>query len=206
MKNTLFTAFLLSFSLTACSDFESEKDHRDPGITVTSVEETSDYGIFVQMDDDSALLSEDSLLKKIPELDVEIHEIASQDRLELEPEWVGYESKYSLARLKDLSMKSQLWYELSQQSNISVGYIGMAPRNLFKLCQGEGHRVKGFERSKDTLYESDVVEGIIASVKKGVHYLYLPLSERELTPLTKRAVDYAQMNRIRVFDRSGNSL
>ncbi len=202
MKNTIFTALLMTASLTACSDHENA-EHREPGFTVESVEEASDYGIFTMMDDDSALLSEDSLIKKIPELDIEIHEIATQDQLELEPEWVSYESRYSVVKLKDLSTRSQLWHELSQRSRVSLTYVGAAPKNLLKLCEMERVRVKGLEQSKETIYESDLLDGIIASVKKRADYIYLPVLDKDLTPLTRRAIDYAKSRRVRVFDQEG---
>ena len=153
MNKTLLFALTLT-SMTACSNFEAV-DHSNPDASTSySVEESSDYAIFDTSDGSSLGLHEDNLVMNLEGLDFAVYEIDSREATEANPNWVGYDNKHSLERIKDLDLGSQLWYELFNQRDLSVGYVGAAPSNMLKMSEEIGHRVVSFQTGEEPLHTS----------------------------------------------------
>jgi len=206
MKNTFVTTLLLTATLSACSNFEAV-DHNNPDASTSySVEESSDYAMFDTSNGYDVELREDALVMDLEGFDVSVYEVDSREQVEANPNWVGYDSKYSLERIKDLDVESELWYELSNERDLSVGYVGSAPSNMLQMSEEVGHQVVGFQTSEGVMYESEVIKGIIQAMEKEMDYLYLPLEVTTLSDLTLKAVDYAKEDGVRVFDRIGKQL
>ncbi|MEC7988282.1 MAG: hypothetical protein VX278_24155 [Myxococcota bacterium] len=205
MNKTILFALTLT-SMTACSNFEAV-DHSNPNaIPSYSIEESSDYAIFDTSESESLGLHEDNLVMNLEGLDVAVYEIESREATEANPNWVGYDNKHSLERIKDLDLGSQLWYELFNQRDLSIAYVGAAPSNMLKMSEEVGHRVVSFQTGEEVIYESELVKGVIQAMEKEVEYLYLPLSSTDLPDILLKAVDHAKAEEIRVFDKAGNQL
>ena len=205
MKNTLFTALLLTSTLSACSNFEAA-DHNNPNASSYSLEESSDYAMFDTSNGYDVELQEEALVMELEGMDVAVYEIDSREAAEANPTWVGYDNKYSLEKVKDLDLDCQLWYELFNRRDISIGYVGVAPSNMLQMSEEVGHRVVGFQNEEDVIYESEIVKGIILAMEKEVDYLYLPFDASTLPDLALKAIDYAKADEVRVFDQRGNQL
>ena len=205
MKNTAFTTLLLTVTLSACANFEAA-DHSSPASATYSVEESTDYAMFDTSSGYDVELREDALVMELTDLDVVVYEVESREQAEADPSWVGYDSKYSLNRIKDLDLGCQLWYELFSQRDLVVGYVGVAPANMLQMSEEVGHHIAGFQTGSDVIYDSEIIKGIIQSIEKDVDYLYLPFDASTLPDLALKAIDYAKAEEIRVFDQRGNQL
>ena len=206
MKNTIFSALFLTATLSACSNFEVADDHTSPDVSTEQSMESGDYAVFDLSDGSDVGLSSDALVMELEGTDLAIYEVDSREATEANPNWVGYDNKHSVEKLKDLDLGSQLWYELSTQRELSVGYVGMAPTNMLKLSAEVGHRVISFQETEDIIYESELSKGIIQAMEKEVEYLYLPMDASSVSDFVLETVEYAKSEDIRVFDRRGHQL
>ena len=195
MKHTILLTLSLTASLTACSDFESN-EHTSPSASPT-IEASQDYAFF----EDGAsgvAVRDDALVMDLEEFGLSVYEVDSPQQVEANPAWVGYDSKISLERLKDLDMDSQLWYELFNHRDLSIGYVGTAPVNLLQMSSEIGHRVVSFQESSEVIYESELVKGVIQAMEKEVEYLYIPMLNTDIPDLVLKAIDLAKVEEISV--------
>ena len=202
MKNTIFSTLVLVSTLSACSDFESS-EHHNPELSPT-VEQTTDYALFDVSSGNSVDLQESAYVMDLEPLGLAVYEIDPRTEVEADPQWAGYDNKISLERLKDLDMdNSQLWYELSSQRGLVVGYVGAAPENMLALSADIGHKVMAFQESDGAIYESELVKGIVESLEEEVDYIYVPVAKADAPDTLLKAVDLAEEEGVRIFDRMG---
>ena len=205
MKNTIFTALFLTATLSACSNFEAV-DHSNPDANTEQSLESGDYAVFDLSNGNDVGLSSDALVMELERTELAVYEIDSREAAEANPNWVGYDNKHAVEKLKDLDLGSRLWYELSSQQGLAVAYVGMAPSNMLKLSQEVGHWVVPFQETEDVIYESELSKGIIEAMEKGVEYLYLPIDATSASDFVLKTIDYAKAEEIRVFDHKGSQL
>ncbi|MEC7986097.1 MAG: hypothetical protein VX278_13115 [Myxococcota bacterium] len=211
-KNILFLLTLVT-TLSACSTFEGE-EHRNPeatpvevqteGTSDLTVEQDVDNGVYMTLDmsQGESTLSGASLVDTIPEINIAIYEVGEDQYVEPK-ESLQIDERVYLSNEEGLAIENELWQLLAGEIDLIIGTIGHIPEELQQVCDANGNKIVVFQEAVDSLYGTEIAQGIIEAAETDVDYLLLPLHAEDASDAVVAAVAIALEKGIPVFDRMG---
>ena len=221
MKKQLLSLITLTLALSACSDFE-KAEHRNPSVDpqqeqvddTPSTQEDVDFdnGSYIIVDSTNSIdvsngileLPGSALVDSIPELDVEVYEIDPDQLAQIDTEEVHIDEQVEMGSAS-LDENNALWKELSSRIDVVVGVVGSAPQELIQVCEANGNKVLLFQDSSESIYESEMIQGVIDAVEEEVDYLLIPVGQEDASDLMHSAAAMAMDKNIQVYDKFGVS-